>query len=81
MDIVRRALSADTSRLRPSVIASVCYGCCGNGHFLMALPDHVPATGIELDPAWAEEARRNSGREVITGDALSCDWGCTPTAI
>lgn len=41
---------------------------CGTGPFLSAIPAHVRALGIEIDPRLAEIARRNSGRRVITGD-------------
>ena len=41
---------------------------CGTGAFLAAIPDHVPALGIELDPDLAELARRATGREVRVGD-------------
>ncbi len=43
---------------------------CGDGRFLMALPDVVEAIGVELDPEVAETARIRSGRRVITGDFL-----------
>lgn len=41
---------------------------CGTGAFLAALPAYVPAIGIEIDARVAEQARRNTGREVIVGD-------------
>jgi site-specific DNA-methyltransferase (adenine-specific) len=53
---------------------------CGEGHFLDAIPHHVPAVGVELDVARAAIARR-TGREVLVGDVLSMDLGCTPTLI
>ena len=43
---------------------------CGDGRFLMALPDAVEVIGVELDPFLANIARQNSGRRVITGDFL-----------
>lgn len=43
---------------------------CGDGRFLMALPDHIDAIGVEIDPLQAQLARVRSGREVITGDFL-----------
>lgn len=43
---------------------------CGDGSFLHALPEHVNAIGIEIDPRWAEVARRQSGRHVLLGDFL-----------
>jgi hypothetical protein len=45
--------------------------CCGKGSFLQAIPDFVPAIGVELDPLLAEEARANTGRRVICGDFCS----------
>jgi hypothetical protein len=44
----------------------------GRGAFLKAIPDHVPAIGVELDPVLAEMCRENSGREVICGDFTTC---------
>lgn len=41
---------------------------CGTGSFLKAIPDSVPTIGVELDPALAAVAERNSGRPVIVGD-------------
>lgn len=43
---------------------------CGDGACLCALPEHVDALGVEIDPHQAEKARRNSGREVIVGNFL-----------
>lgn len=44
---------------------------CGPGRFLEAVPAHVPALGIEIDPEQAELARKRTGRPVITGDIRS----------
>jgi adenine-specific DNA-methyltransferase len=44
---------------------------CGDGGFLAALPLHVPAIGVEIDPVIAALARANTGRTVITGDFRS----------
>lgn len=52
---------------------------CGDGRFLMALPDHVKAYGIEVDPCMAQQARNNSGREVITGDFTEIELPEKPT--
>lgn len=41
---------------------------CGIGRFLDALPAHVRAIGVEVDPALADEARKTTGRVVVTGD-------------
>lgn len=46
---------------------------CGDGRFLMAVPDHVEVIGVEIDPLQAQLARLNSGREVISGDFLKVD--------
>jgi hypothetical protein len=54
---------------------------CGGGAFLRAIPDHVPAVGVEIDPAWAAHARRSSGREVVVGDFLTAELPLRPTAI
>lgn len=53
---------------------------CGEGYFLDAIPSHVPAVGVELDPARAEIARR-TGREVIVGDVLRMELPRTPTVV
>lgn len=54
---------------------------CGKGAFLRAIPDHVPAYGVELDPALADQARETSGRVVIQGDFLTVDVPRHPTVI
>lgn len=54
---------------------------CGRGSFLRALPDYVPAVGIEIDPDLAAEAVRLSGRQVIVGDFLTAELPFTPTAM
>lgn len=41
---------------------------CGRGAFLTAIPEHVRAVGVEIDPALADIARLASGRHVETGD-------------
>lgn len=53
---------------------------CGRGSFLKAIPDHVPAVGVEIDAALASEATINSGRTVIVGDFRTVDIP-DPTAI
>lgn len=52
---------------------------CGPGRFLRALPDHVPAMGVDLDPVMARIAREYSGRHVIEGDFLTVDLPEQPT--
>jgi site-specific DNA-methyltransferase (adenine-specific) len=54
---------------------------CGTGAFLAALPEHVPAFGVEIDAALAEQARNCSGRPVVVGDFLATEIPFTPTAI
>lgn len=54
---------------------------CGRGAFLRALPSHVPALGVEIDPALAAEARRSSGRPVIVGDFCTIDLPLAPVAL
>lgn len=54
---------------------------CGTGAFLRALPAHVPAVGVELDPALAARAARETGREVIVGDIRTVPLKLKPTAI
>ncbi len=54
---------------------------CGRGAFLRALPENVPALGVEIDPGLAAAARRLSGRPVIVGDFRMVDLRVRPTAI
>lgn len=54
---------------------------CGDGRFLLAVPDHVQAFGCEIDPRMAESARANTGREIIVGDCLTADLPYRPTAV
>lgn len=54
---------------------------CGQGAFLRALPDYVPAIGVEIDPALAAEARAATGRAVLIGDFSSTDLPFAPTTI
>lgn len=41
---------------------------CGRGAFLKAIPIVAEAIGVEIDPILAEEARCNTGREILCGD-------------
>lgn len=43
---------------------------CGIGRMLGAVPPDVEAVGIEIDPVRAHKAHTETGRVVITGDAL-----------
>jgi site-specific DNA-methyltransferase (adenine-specific) len=54
---------------------------CGPGNFLAAVPVHIPATGIEIDPRMAQVAIQETGRRVIVGDAACVDLDFKPTAI
>lgn len=54
---------------------------CGRGAFLRAIPAHVPALGVEIDPDLAAIARSSSGRPVIVGDFRLVDIAVRPTAI
>ncbi len=54
---------------------------CGRGAFLQAVPAHVPALGVEIDPELAEEAERRSGRPVLVGDFLAIALPERPTVI
>ncbi|HEX7121447.1 MAG TPA: hypothetical protein VF178_03680 [Gemmatimonadaceae bacterium] len=59
----------------------VCEPSCGDGAFLRAIPDNVPAFGVEIDPVLAARAREHSGRPVIVGDFRAADLPVRPTAI
>lgn len=54
---------------------------CGRGAFLKAIPDHVPAVGVEIDPELAQLARKATGRTVLTGDFDHVDLPKGVTAI
>ena len=54
---------------------------CGRGPFLKAIPSHIPAFGVEIDPVLAAEARENTGRDVIIGDFRAIAPLQRPTAI
>ncbi len=61
-ELVEDALSGmgnDVSVVEPS---------CGTGAFLTAIPEHLPAMGVDIDPLVMAAARKNSGREIILGD-------------
>ncbi|MGH8159288.1 MAG: class I SAM-dependent methyltransferase [Rhodanobacter sp.] len=60
---------------------SVIEPSCGEGAFLRALPDFVPAIGVEIDSALAKRARESSGREIIVGDFVAVDIQMRPSAI
>lgn len=54
---------------------------CGPGSFLSAIPDAVPAIGVEIDSAIAEQARVLTGRTIITGDFRTVPLDVRPTLI
>lgn len=54
---------------------------CGPGRFLQAIPEHVPLTGVEIDPELAQMARDITGRHVVTGDFLELKLEDSPTVI
>jgi hypothetical protein len=54
---------------------------CGKGAFLKALPSHIPAIGVEIDPILADQTRRETGREIITGDFRAVPLNIQPTVI
>ncbi len=54
---------------------------CGRGSFLRAIPEHVPAVGVEIDPGLAAEARATSGRRVIQGDIAKAPVDFRPTVL
>lgn len=59
----------------------VCDPGCGDGRFLMSLPSDVPGYGIEIDPYWAQQARVNTRRQIITGDIREISLPHVPTLI
>lgn len=54
---------------------------CGRGRFLQAIPDHVPAMGIEIDPEEAAIAHRDTGRNIIVGDIRQVEITERPTLL
>ena len=52
---------------------------CGRGSFLKAVPSHVEALGVEIDPALAADARHSTGRPVLCGDIRTIELPWTPT--
>ncbi|SHR21559.1 DNA methylase [Mycobacteroides abscessus subsp. abscessus] len=54
---------------------------CGAGRFLAAIPPHIDAIGVEIDPVLAEQARALTGRQVITGDIRVVDVPTRPTVV
>lgn len=54
---------------------------CGDGAFLEAIPDYVPAIGVEIEPRLAAIARERTGRRVIQGDFATAPIDVRPSAI
>lgn len=57
---------------------------CGSGNFLLGIPSgpHAPLSyGIEIDPVLADEARRRTGRRILTGDFRTIALPTPPTAL
>lgn len=54
---------------------------CGTGAFLRAIPEHIPAFGVEIDPQLAAIAQRSSGRQVVVGDFRTADLPLRPTHV
>jgi site-specific DNA-methyltransferase (adenine-specific) len=65
-------LSSDDLVLEPS---------CGAGAFLSAIPDYVPAVGVEIDSELAARAIAATGRQVIVGDFRMVDLPLQPTVV
>jgi len=54
---------------------------CGPGSFLLAVPAHVEAVGVEIDEEIAKEAVRHTGRRVLVGDFQTVQLDVQPTLI
>jgi site-specific DNA-methyltransferase (adenine-specific) len=52
---------------------------CGRGSWLFAVPDDVPASGIEIDEKVAAIARADTGRNIIVGDFGHIEIDFDPT--
>lgn len=54
---------------------------CGEGRMLAAIPAHVPAFGVDIDPIQAARATEITGRRVICGDFQTVPVDLQPTAV
>ena len=54
---------------------------CGPGNFLKAIPAHVRAIGVDIDPDMVATASEETGRQVLLGDFSSIHLDVVPTAI
>lgn len=77
--VAERLVERHFSRLDSADL--VCEPTCGYGAFLKALPQSVPAVGIEIDAQVADVARQETGRRIITGDFRTVPIDFKPTAI
>jgi site-specific DNA-methyltransferase (adenine-specific) len=57
------------------------FGTGATGVFLRAIPEGVPAIGVEIDPESAALAAANTGRPVICGDFRTVELPFQPTVI
>lgn len=46
---------------------------CGDGAFLSAIPDHLDAVGVEIDPVVAARAQALTGRTIVVGDFATAE--------
>lgn len=61
---------------------SVVEPSCGTGAFLAAVPERMPAMGVDVDPRVVAAAVANSGREVRVGDFRTVDLtGVSPELV
>ncbi len=54
---------------------------CGRGAFVKAIPQHVRAIGVEIDPELAEIAASDTGRTILCGDFRTIELPEKPTQI
>jgi hypothetical protein len=54
---------------------------CGRGAFLRAIPKHLRAVGVDIDPDMARFAAASTGRQVIVGDFATVELPFQPEAI
>lgn len=54
---------------------------CGDGRFLLALPESVDVIGVEIDPMHARSANATTGRRVICGDFTAIDRAMFPNRV
>jgi site-specific DNA-methyltransferase (adenine-specific) len=59
----------------------LCDGHAGRGAWLHAVPEHIGAAGVEIDPELAAIARTDTGREIIVGDFARVELTFEPSHI